>query len=289
MVCREYENESKYSDVKDGPVPICSRVCPDCVVCTVAQAARATSAAPTFFPIQKISNRFFVDGGLQYNNPSMAVLQHYGARERIQIARGIQVDCHGPLDFSNVSIINLGTGTKRKDQPTPASDRFASFKPSIINMGGWIKRTLTAISVESENTAQNMSLMAEWAPDRIKYERFSADTGVFSVKMDKYKKLGDITRMTREYLASEPVRARLEGVARGIANDYQQRSQPPMIVDASHPSDDTNLLTVQKSAGTPSRQSSELLSSITDSFRSGNHSHPSSNGEGPSTSTQSGS
>lgn len=33
------------------------------------EAARATSAAPTYFPPMKVGNYTFVDGGLQANNP----------------------------------------------------------------------------------------------------------------------------------------------------------------------------------------------------------------------------
>jgi patatin-like phospholipase/acyl hydrolase len=43
----------------------------------VTEAARATSAAPTFFPVQKIGKRYFVDGGMEYNNPSQAIFSHY--------------------------------------------------------------------------------------------------------------------------------------------------------------------------------------------------------------------
>lgn len=42
--------------------------------CTILQAARATSAAPTFFPAEKIDGKFYVDGGIGYNNPAEEAL-----------------------------------------------------------------------------------------------------------------------------------------------------------------------------------------------------------------------
>ena len=77
VVCREHDTQSKYSDIKPGAVPICSLPCHKQVECLVTEAARATSAAPTFFPVQKIGKRYFVDGGMEYNNPSQAIFSHY--------------------------------------------------------------------------------------------------------------------------------------------------------------------------------------------------------------------
>jgi hypothetical protein len=46
--------------------------------CTIVEAARATSAAPFFFPAMKIGNTTFWDGGLQNNNPVCQVLAENG-------------------------------------------------------------------------------------------------------------------------------------------------------------------------------------------------------------------
>ena len=39
------------------------------ISCTILEAARATSAAPTYFPEMEIDGNFYVDGGIGYNNP----------------------------------------------------------------------------------------------------------------------------------------------------------------------------------------------------------------------------
>lgn len=43
--------------------------------CTIWEAARATAAAPFYFPTAKIRGKKFRDGGLSYNNPVSEVLR----------------------------------------------------------------------------------------------------------------------------------------------------------------------------------------------------------------------
>jgi hypothetical protein len=52
------------------------------------------------------------------------------------------------------------------------------------------------------------------------YERFSADNRVCFIKMDKYKKLAEIERLTLEYLDTDAIKQRLSRVAEEIARDY---------------------------------------------------------------------
>ena len=57
-------------------------------------AALATSAAPTYFPVHYIENRSFVDGGLFANDPANAALRIVGVE--------------------NTSVLSIGTGLVRK-------------------------------------------------------------------------------------------------------------------------------------------------------------------------------
>ena len=43
--------------------------------CTIWQAARATTAAPTFFKPVTIGNQTFIDGGMAHNNPTSLALR----------------------------------------------------------------------------------------------------------------------------------------------------------------------------------------------------------------------
>jgi predicted patatin/cPLA2 family phospholipase len=40
------------------------------ILCTILEVARATSAAPTYFPEKGIDGNMYVDEGIGYNNPS---------------------------------------------------------------------------------------------------------------------------------------------------------------------------------------------------------------------------
>ena len=57
--------------------------------CKIWEAARATSAAPTYFRPANIDGRWFVDGGLVANDPSLAALTEatalFGGTENINM------------------------------------------------------------------------------------------------------------------------------------------------------------------------------------------------------------
>ena len=214
---------------------ICSRQCPEQVACLVTEAARATSAAPTFFPVQKIGSRYFVDGGMEHNNPSEAIFEHCTKSKRTNVSNDI-IDVpesapptghHDGLDFSQVRFVNLGTGTRSEALPPRQRDRLAQLVPAPVRMAIFLKRTLTEFAVNSEKTAAHMRTIS-WVSQNsssanVSYMRFSADNGVCYIKMDKYKALNDIAQLTRDYLKKPETEARLNWAALEIAKDYLQR------------------------------------------------------------------
>lgn len=241
VICREHVHQSKYSDFKRGAVPICSLRCHKQVACLVSEAARATSAAPTFFPVQKIGNRYFVDGGMEYNNPSHAIFHHYTQSDRVaspEKTSGMPgaasvSNRHGRLDFSRVRFVNLGTGTKSEVLPPRQRDRLADFVPGFIRMTLFLKRTLTEFAVNSESIADHMHSVAQVSSGNVEYERFSADTGVCYIKMDKYKKLELIEQLTIKYLESPEIKGRLKKVGEDIAIDYLLKRRPEIATESA--------------------------------------------------------
>lgn len=248
VLCREHGGQSQYSDFRQKAVPICSLPCYTPVPCLVSEAARATSAAPTFFPVQRIDHRYFVDGGMEYNNPSEAIFDHY-IRCDFVAATGIHSTApeagssdlrHGELDLSLVRFVNLGTGTKPENLPPRQRDRLATLVPNFIRMGFFLKRTLTEFAVNAQKTAQHMQSIAWVSKDStsvdLKYERFSADTGVCYVKMDKYKALDRIESMAQEYLNKDSTKKELKRVGEEIAREFLQRNRPGFTFHAISPS-----------------------------------------------------
>ena len=207
---------------------ICSQDCgKETIVCQVCDAARATSAAPTYFPVAKIDAEgcqpYLSDGGFENNNPTLSIIQHYSAYKRAEFAAPYadepQNARHGDLDFTSVRYVNIGTGTIT-DALARHRDSVASLLPGFIRMGIFLKETLTEIAVSAEKDADSLRIMAEISSDKMKYERFSADTGVCFIKLYHYKKLPEIKRLTNNYLEKAVVQEEMMRVANELAEDY---------------------------------------------------------------------
>jgi hypothetical protein len=128
----------------------------------------------------------------------------------------LQLACHEDFGFSQARLINLGTGT---DPETPEKHGTSVPGLGFIRMGMFLKRELKKIAVDSERTAEYMRSLAETAGD-IKYVRFSADTGVCFVELDKYKELEKIADLTSKYLSNPRVQGKMHRVAEEVAADY---------------------------------------------------------------------
>ena len=246
MVCREHQTESRYSEYKKNPVCICSSLgCPDPLACFVCQAARATSAAPTYFPIQKIDGRSFADGGIEFNNPSFEIYYHYSevvrvaGSQRTSIASRIELPVgysgarHGNLDFSRMRIINLGTGSEPHVTENPEPGFFAKLMPAPVRMAVFLKKTLMKTATESERVAKHMRVLARVSGSdsqmaQVDYVRFSENNGICYVELDKYKELERIKEKTRAYLQTTSTQNRIKRVASEMAADYLH-GKPPQL------------------------------------------------------------
>jgi hypothetical protein len=280
-VCREHENESRYSDFKSDPVPICSLPCPDALVCLVCEAARATSAAPTYFPVQKISGRSFVDGGMEFNNPSYAIFDHYSQIVRVAESRrtsvateaGLHVPDHGNLDFSRVRIVNLGTGTKASGLNGHGPSIFSNLIIPPIRMFSFLQKALKDMVVNSENTAKQMMTLARVSRDtgscNFKFERFSANNGVCHIKMYRFEELGTITHLTQQYLENPDIQRGLQRVAEEIACEYIDSHRPgrpaTLTVPDRRPSR-PQVSTTQQTQATCTQQPQAPTSQFSESF-----------------------
>ncbi|MCJ1379863.1 hypothetical protein MMC17_002966 [Xylographa soralifera] len=226
VVCRELTSSSKYSRLKSGAVCICNLPCTNNLPHTVCDAARATSAAPTFFPVVRIGDRCFVDGGMEYNNPSYAIQNHYAhvsaESSRLSITTTPKAR-HGELDLTRVRYINIGTGTKTVETPDRRRDVLASLLPSVIRMGVFLKETLTQIAVNSEHTAEMMKSLEQVSHGDIIYKRFSARNEVCFFKLDRYTDLHKIESLTMQYIKEHSTQDSLKAVAKAITDEWVAR------------------------------------------------------------------
>ena len=114
----------------------------------LAEVARATSAAPTFFPPAKVQGQVFIDGGVFANNPTMCALA--------------EVKKLHPDD--EVMVVSLGTGNT--DRPIP----FESAKS--WGLAGWAEPLIDVlIDGVSDTVDYQAALMVQ--PGR--YFRFQTD------------------------------------------------------------------------------------------------------------------
>ena len=177
---------------------------------------------------------------MEYNNPSQAIHYHYTEAVRARAARKPSMSddinnaaaaTHGTLDFTTVRFVNLGTGTKADSLPERRRDVLVSVLPGFIRMGVFLKRTLTEIAVNSEQTANVMGQLAWISKGDFRYERFSADNGVCYIKLDKYLELDRIASLTQEYIALQT--KRLNRVAQEIATDHIRQHPPSTVIPST--------------------------------------------------------
>lgn len=98
---------------------------------TLFEAARATSAAPTFFPAQKVDNDWFVDGGLAANAPDLHAL----AEARLKWGKN-----------ADIRILSIGT----------AGIRGGSEPDKIPHLGlSWASPALNLVMLAQERAAED--------------------------------------------------------------------------------------------------------------------------------------
>ncbi|KAI7762647.1 hypothetical protein LZL87_008993 [Fusarium oxysporum] len=147
---------------------------------TICQAARATSAATTFFNPVSIGGMKFVDGALGANNPVDQVEEE---------AREIWCPNTGNLQPLVKCFISIGTGKLPTYNIHDRIDKFIA--------------TLAKMATDVEKTAE--ASMKRWRQhlDQGRYFRFNVDHRLQTVGMKEYKKKGEIQAATYKYLNSQ--------------------------------------------------------------------------------------
>lgn len=162
--------------------------------CKIWEAARATTAAPTFFKHMTIvddtgAREDFLDGGLRFNNPAQLVLS-----EAMTIFGGAsKFGC----------LVGIGTGhpgTIGLSQP----DAFQKILP--IEMVGVLKR----IATNCEQTAHELAGRFRQSPDR--YFRYSVSHGVGNVSLEEWKKVNEVQVHTKAYMEEVDVSSSIDKV-----------------------------------------------------------------------------
>lgn len=166
--------------------------------CTIWEAARATSAAPTFFPPIKFRNRTggeFVDGGVGCNNPTKVLIKEAKTYYRLKDYGATRPTC----------LVSIGTGQKDLIQLHKAASIFW-FKDRT---GLSIAPALAAIVTDCETTNDEVTLSAIEDNTTHLYYRFDVPQGMQNIVLDEWAKADDIRTYTDKYMRSNETEHRL--------------------------------------------------------------------------------
>ncbi|KAG6824300.1 hypothetical protein H0H87_012092, partial [Tephrocybe sp. NHM501043] len=158
------------------------------ISCAIWQAARATSAAPTFFDRIYIGpprlQEPYIDGGLGRNNPTDVVLRE---AEVMFSGRDRRIAC----------IISIGTGK---------TDIITIESPSLFRRNHTIK-ALAQIVTDCEQTAQEMEKKFENHPKT--YFRFNVEQGLQTIDLKDRDRMSRVSSHTRSYMQMYEIDSRL--------------------------------------------------------------------------------
>lgn len=174
---------------------------------TIKEAARATSAAPTYLKQTNIQGLNFWDGGLLNNNPIDQVWDN-------------RYDLVGHNDRSPPikCIVSLGT-THPEYKKAPKKNFIAKFFNTLSKTVAFATNTEAKHRDFERNMQQfNRRRVARGRSDRQTfYYRFNASTGARSVGLADYLSMPYLVSCTETYLETEDVRRWIEECANHLA------------------------------------------------------------------------
>jgi len=154
--------------------------------CKIWEAARATSAAPTFFKHIKIGRaQPYIDGGLGRNNPSRVVLDEakslFGARH---------IGC----------LVSIGSGYAETIGIKKSSGLRQIVATDIFD-------TLKAITTDCEATHEAMLGLFAKLPTT--YFRLNVEHGMQEIKLSEWERLGNVEAHTAQYMRRREIEEKL--------------------------------------------------------------------------------
>ncbi|KAL6716128.1 hypothetical protein ACLMJK_005694 [Lecanora helva] len=163
--------------------------------CTIWEAARATTAAPTFFKSITIgpqgAGTKYVDAGIGCNNPVQQVIHE----ARRVFGEDAHISC----------IVSVGTGQSESVRLAEQNALRKLFPTHLVEV-------LKKIATDTGKVAENMDRSYANAPGL--YTRLDVDHGLGNISLDEWNKLGDVRRHTKNYLRLPNVEKRVDEVSR---------------------------------------------------------------------------
>jgi hypothetical protein len=155
------------------------------------EAARATSAATTFFESIKIGTQEFLDGATSANNP----VDHMWVEAQNQWQTGDDWRLEDHLHC----FVSIGTG-----KPS-----LAPFGKDPMSLG----KTLLAISTETEKTAESFNRRHAVIFKSKRAFRFNVAQGLENISLEEAGRQGDILSATSRWIAMQEVQESMDACA----------------------------------------------------------------------------
>ena len=171
-------------------------------VAKIWEAARATSAASSFFEPIRIGNEDFVDGATPANNPIYEILTEAGDT--------FKEGDDWKLEDNIMCLVSVGTG-----MPT-----LKPFGDNLIQIG----KSLLAIATDTEKRAEDFHRHHPHMAKQHRYFRFNVLRGLEDVGLEDASKTDQILASTRKYLQTEAVFSAVEACAEKL-NERESASQ----------------------------------------------------------------
>jgi hypothetical protein len=194
----------------------------DASECTIWEAGRATSAAPTFFKPIQVGRGVFIDGGLAHNNPGELALSE--AQKIWKTANRFCLVSVGTGRLASIRIVNPDSGSSESSEPAPSKNSASRFSLSVtakvksipgakaavkaantpkglstlMEMGNICKR----LSTNSEHVHLRLQAKSEsqGAERHFRYHRLNVERDMEDIGLQEYKKINEIDMHTAAYL-----------------------------------------------------------------------------------------
>ncbi|PGH02751.1 hypothetical protein GX51_04485 [Blastomyces parvus] len=161
---------------------------------TILDAARATSAATSFFEPAAIGTRRYVDGALGANNPVDEVWNE---------AQNIWCADDGALEPLVNCFISIGTG----------NPGVSPMNEGALKM---LAKDIVKMATQTERTAETFQARHRGLFDRERYFRFNVAQGLQTVGLEEYRKQGLLEAATDDYLTSTEQKVRLRNCVKRL-------------------------------------------------------------------------
>lgn len=176
--------------------------------CMIWEAARATSAAPTFFKRIEIGETGlkepFIDGGVGRNNPTKCLLEEAGmVFPREPIACLISIGC-GQADTTGIG--------------SPSNLLYRIIPLQLLE----IAKALRHIATDCEATAQDVAKQFKDHPDV--YFRFNVEQGMQQIQMNEHGRLDEVSAHTQQYLRKETNNSKVNVAAQQLVKQPRRGS-----------------------------------------------------------------